>query len=105
MPELLAQWNGRYFPVPLQVHNDTQIGMHSGFADVPAFIEAVMRSFAGQAPADTLLGIKHHPLDRGYTHYGRQIAQLAQALGIKDRCVHLHDQHLPTLLDHAKAWW
>ena len=103
MPTLLERWSGRYFVVPLQVHNDMQIEVHSEFVDVPSFIETVMRSFAEHAPDGTALVIKHHPLDRGYTDYGHRIAQWSQALGLQGRCFYIHDQHLPSLLDHAQG--
>lgn len=94
---------GKYFLIPLQVHNDSQIDKHSSFKDVPAFIDEVMQSFARSAPRETALVIKHHPMDRGYTDYSKHIARQAQALGIADRCLYLHDQHLPTMLDHARG--
>lgn len=100
---LLTQADGRYFLVPLQVHNDSQIATHSEFTDVPAFIDCVVRSFAEHAPSNTMLVIKHHPMDRGYTNYRRQITDLARKLGIENRCKYLHDQHLPTMLDHARG--
>ena len=103
LPELLSRWSGRFFIVPLQVHNDAQIKVHSKFDGVPDFIEQTMRSFAAHAPQDTALVIKHHPLDRGYTHYQSAIAQWATALGLQGRCWYVHDQHLPTLLNHARG--
>ena len=103
LPELTGRWSGRYFLVPLQVHNDMQIQVHSPFKRVESFIEAVMRSFARSAPADTALVIKHHPMDRGYLSYAGLIARLSRELGLQGRCFYLHDQHLPTLLDHARG--
>lgn len=103
LPELITHWSGRFFIVPLQVHNDSQIKVHSAFNDVPEFIENTMRSFAVHAPKDTALVIKHHPMDRGYTNYKACIAQWAEALGLQGRCWYLHDQHLPTMLDHARG--
>lgn len=94
---------GHYFVVPLQVHNDSQIERHSPYKDVPAFIDEVLQSFARSAPAEAALVIKHHPMDRGYTDYTTQITRQAQALGISERCLYLHDQHLPTMLDHARG--
>ncbi|HEX7035954.1 MAG TPA: capsular biosynthesis protein [Pseudomonadales bacterium] len=90
-----------FFLVPLQVHGDAQIRVHSDFQSVPTFIETVLASFARHAPPDRLLVFKHHPLDRGYTHYGRLIRDLAQAHGVADRTLYVHDLHLPRLLDAA----
>jgi capsular polysaccharide export protein len=99
--QLAQQWNGRFFLVPLQVYNDTQIGKHSDFASVDNFMEVVAASFAENAPADVALVFKHHPMDRGYVDYTLSIAERTKRLGLNGRCFYLHDQHLPTLLDHA----
>lgn len=93
----------RYFLVPLQVHNDAQILCHSPYAGVPDFIAEVLVSFAQHAPADQLLVFKHHPLDRPYNDYRHLIGQRARALGIAERVMYIHDQHLPSLLQHARG--
>jgi capsular polysaccharide export protein len=103
LDQLHREKSGHYFVVPLQVHNDSQIDHHSPFKDVPSFIDEVMRSFARSGPQETALVIKHHPMDRGYTDYSRHIARKARALGIEDRCLYLHDLHLPTMLDQARG--
>jgi capsular polysaccharide export protein len=101
--ELATTLAGRYFLVPLQVHNDAQVHVHSHFDSVDAFISHVVLSFAAHAPADTTLVIKHHPMDRGYHDYTRLLKRLARAHGIQDRVRYIHDQHLPTLLSHARG--
>lgn len=93
----------RFFLVPLQVHNDAQIHSHSRYGSVAEFIDEVMCSFAEGAAPDQLLVFKHHPLDRPYTDYRQSIAQRAIELGLADRVLYLHDQHLPTLLQHARG--
>lgn len=92
---------GRFFLVPLQVHNDTQITHHSEYPDVIDFIEDIMESFAANAPRNTLLVFKHHPMDRAYRDYTALIRSLSALYGLKDRVFYIHDQHLPTLLDAA----
>jgi capsular polysaccharide export protein len=91
----------RFFLVPLQVYNDSQIRRHSHYKDVGTFIHEVLESFAQHAPAEQLLVLKHHPLDRPYNDYTRLIARESERLGIADRVHYIHDQHLPTLLKHA----
>jgi capsular polysaccharide export protein len=91
----------RFFLVPLQVYNDSQIRRHSRYKSVPAFIREVLTSFAAHAPGDQLLVFKHHPLDRPYNDYTRLIARESRLLGIDARVHYIHDQHLPTLLKHA----
>ena len=93
----------RFYLVPLQVHNDSQITCHSTYAEMGDFIGEVIGSFAGFAPTDHVLVFKHHPLDRPYTDYTRDIAKLAIHHGVADRVHYIHDQHLPTLLQHARG--
>jgi capsular polysaccharide export protein len=102
--ELTTRAKGKFFLVPLQVHNDAQVKVHSDYASVAEFVREVMRSFARNAPADTKLVIKHHPLDRGYNDYAALVAGEAERLGIADgRVLYIHDQHLPSLLDATRG--
>jgi capsular polysaccharide export protein len=98
-----SELSGRFFLVPLQVHNDAQVHAHSAYASVSEFIDAVMHSFAHHAPADTWLVLKHHPMDRAYHDHRVLIEGTARALGIHERVLYLHDQHLPTLLNHCRG--
>ncbi|MEO8331632.1 MAG: capsular biosynthesis protein [Gallionella sp.] len=100
---LKSKFAGRYFLVPLQVYNDSQIDKHSDFDTVEHFIDEVMTSFAHHAPRSRILVIKHHPMDRGYCDYAALIAKRAKQLGLQGRYFYIHDQHLPTLLDHASG--
>ncbi|CBJ51882.1 capsule biosynthesis protein [Ralstonia solanacearum] len=101
--ELAGPLSGRYFLLALQVHNDAQVRVHSAHETVAQFIDETLQSFARRAPADAILVIKHHPLDRGYHDYRRLIRQRAEALDLRQRVRYLHDQHLPTLLTHARG--
>jgi capsular polysaccharide export protein len=93
----------RYFLVPLQVHVDAQVLVHSRFASVPDFIDAVTASFARSANPTDVLAIKQHPMDRGYHDYSKLIRRLAHKYGVRDRVLYIHDQHLPTLLANARG--
>ena len=101
LASLKSKYAGRYFLVPLQVHNDAQVVSHSGFDNVIQFIDEVLTSFARHAPRGKIIVIKHHPLDRGYRNYTNFINEKIKSLGLKGRCYYIHDQHLPTLLDHT----
>lgn len=101
--ELVTRCSGRFFLVPLQVHNDAQVHVHSDFDSVEAFIEHVIVSFARHAPPDVLLVIKHHPMDRGYHDRTRLIRELGLKYKVSERTLYIHDQHLPTLLEHARG--
>jgi capsular polysaccharide export protein len=92
-----------FFLVPLQVHNDAQISIHSEFVSVQDFIRETICSFAACAPEGTFLVIKHHPMDRGYHDYNRLIRQCSRQNNVTRRVFYLHDQHLPTLLLHARG--
>lgn len=91
----------QYFIFPLQVHNDSQIHTHSDFAAVKHTIRHVVQSFAQNAPLDTHLVIKHHPMDRGYNDYQSWIQQLEFLHNLSGRIHYIHDQHLPSLLNHS----
>lgn len=103
LARLSGELKGRFFLVPLQVHNDSQIQIHSNFDCIDDFIDVVMSSFAHYAPQDTILVIKHHPLDRAYHDYTRLIDKRINELGLQGRCLYIHDQHLPTLLNAARG--
>lgn len=101
LTRLSGELSGRFFLVPLQVHNDAQIIEHSDYSDVVNFIDEVMTSFASYAQRSKYLVIKHHPMDRGYSDYSAFISERAEQLGLQDRCFYIHDQHLPTLLNNT----
>jgi capsular polysaccharide export protein len=100
---LTNQLNGLFYLVPLQVHNDAQVQVHSAYKNVEGFIEETIASFSRGAPKNTHLVLKHHPMDRGYTHYGRLIDTLARRHGVASRCQYVHDLHMPTLLQHTRG--
>lgn len=100
---LTTEFKGRFFLAPLQVFNDAQMRVHATFEGVEHFIENTIRSFAQNAPDDTLLVFKHHPMDRGYRDYAHVIRTVADELQLGYRVQYIHDQHLPTLLEHARG--
>jgi capsule polysaccharide modification protein KpsS len=101
--ELTGKLSGKYFLGILQVHNDAQIREWSDIPSASAFIKRTIKSFALDGNPDEFLVIKHHPLDRGYSDYKPLIRQLARKYKIKDRVYYIHDQHLPSLLKHARG--
>ena len=100
---LLGPASGAYFLVPLQLQSDSQLRFHSGLSCNTEFIATVITSFAAHAPADAHLVFKHHPMERGHTHYGAAIGEIAAAHGISDRVRYIHDGHLPSLLANARG--
>lgn len=100
---LLGDDHPRFFLVPLQVHNDAQIGVHSRFTGMEDFLGSVVASFASNAPEDCCLVIKHHPMDRPYTDYTRLIRRLRREHELGDRLIYVHDLHLPSLIIHSEG--
>lgn len=103
MPRLTGRWSKKFYLVALQTAGDSQVLTHSGFKSVVHFIEEVVSSFATNAPADTWLVVKHHPMDRGYHDYSALLDKLGGELGISARLKYVHDLNLPTLLTHARG--
>lgn len=95
---LLNSDHPHFFMVALQVHNDSQIRVHSPWRRMEEFIEWTIHSFSMDAPADSLLVVKHHPMDRGHTNYAAVIDASAARFGVAGRVVYIHDAHLPSLL-------
>ncbi|CAM4262902.1 Capsule polysaccharide transporter [Comamonas aquatilis] len=116
---LTDEKHDQFFLVPLQVHNDAQITVHSDYESVCSFIDHVMSSFAAAlrrstagtdsafnvlaSLADDLLVFKHHPMDRGHRDYSKVIRLLTKRYGLEERVLYIHDQHLPSLLKAAKG--
>lgn len=98
----LISGKDKYFLVPLQVHNDTQVTQHSDYGGVEDFIERVIISFAGAAPDGSLV-FKHHPYDRGYKSYKKHIRALTKKHKICGRVHYVHDIDLPQLLQNAEG--
>jgi len=98
---LLKDFSGRFFLVPLQVHNDSQVQVHSDYDSVAHFIRHTVASFAAHASKKTVLVIKHHPMDRAYHDYTVLIRELIAKHSLQKRCFYIHDQHLPSLLKHT----
>lgn len=91
-----------YFFVPLQVHLDSQL-LHSRFRSMEEFIAEVVRSFAGNAPPDTLLVLKHHPMDRPYRDYSPTVDALRRELALGERLVYVDVINVPAALRGARG--
>ncbi len=93
---------GRFFILPLQVFNDTQVTVHSDYTTVQEMLLDVLNSFAQEAPSDTQLVIKHHPMDRGFKSYASCIQQFIQAHPhCMGRIHYVYDIPLPVFLRKA----
>lgn len=100
---LITQFTENYadqplFFVPLQVAVDAQMVHHSKYGSVAEFIEEVITSFAENAPKSAGLVIKHHPMDRGFNHYGRIINRLVKKYNLAPRVHYVFDVDINALL-------
>lgn len=91
----------KYFLVPLQVHNDTQITLHSNYNSIEDFITELIESFARNARPKHCLVFKHHPEDRGFKNYKKLIKKLSRNFNLEERVFYVHDLHLPTLIKNC----
>lgn len=85
------------FLVPLQVSEDFQIRQHSNYVCVEQMIAEVIESFAAHALKSSQLIFKHHPMDRGYVSYKKQIERLIHLHNLQGRVHYGYELPLPEL--------
>jgi capsular polysaccharide export protein len=78
-----------YFVFPLQLQNDFQIRAYSPYPRLESAIREVLSSFAGNAPENSRLVIKEHPLDPAIINWRRVCQRVADEVGIGYRVVYL----------------
>jgi capsular polysaccharide export protein len=64
-------------------------------------IETVLGSFARNAPANTLLVVKGHPLDNGLVDWEKRTLAAAAKIGIADRLLFLESVDIDSLVCNA----
>ncbi len=102
MKEILAN-EKPFFLFPLQLDCDSQIRQHSPFKRIAPSIDRVITSFAANAPADSFLVIKEHPLDNCLTDWRTMVGQVSIAAGIQDRVVYVEGGDLEALLNRSRS--
>lgn len=90
-----------FYLLPLQLNSDAQIRDHSPFDDMSGVMEYVLASFGSQAPANSRLVIKNHPLDMGLVDYPAVIGTLEKRFGLQERVIYLESGDLEGLLGRA----
>lgn len=83
--ERLLEDGETYYLFPLQLASDAQIRLHSSFASMTDALSLVLKSFAENAPENTRLVVKEHPLDNGVCDWKEETYSLAKLFGIADR--------------------
>jgi capsular polysaccharide export protein len=95
----LDQNKFQYYLVPLQLATDSAILVHSEtYKNISDFITDVIRSFAKNAPNNTILLIKHHPMDFRIHNYKKLIRKLATELCVFERVKYIHEAYQPKCL-------
>jgi capsular polysaccharide export protein len=99
---LLEHHDKRFYIVPLQVHDDTQLGRAANAWNNQKLILKTIVSFARNAPPDHHLVFKIHPMERGHTRDWHFIRQVSALNDVKDR-VHVLDGGSLSLLTRHSA--
>jgi capsular polysaccharide export protein len=90
MERLLEYHDKKYFLVPLQVHDDGQLGAAaSGWSNQKLILKSIV-SFARNAPKSSQLVFKIHPMERGHSQDKQFIRQVSVLNNVADR-VHILD--------------
>jgi len=93
-----------FYLLPLQLDADSQIKLHSSFKNLTEVIENTLTSFAKNAPKNSKLVVKLHPLDPWFINYRKIIKLRMVELNIaEDRVKYLEAGDLDKLLRHAKG--
>ena len=98
--DLLSRSEGFYF-LPLQLNSDFQVRDQPVLNTMRAVLEHVIGSFAQNAPANTHLAIKNHPLDFDQINYQALCAQLASQFGVAGRIEYFETGDLEALVKNA----
>ncbi|QIV96512.1 capsular polysaccharide export protein [Allofrancisella inopinata] len=94
--------NKAFFLVPLQLSHDFQIIQHSDYDSTLCMIDEILESFERNAPKETLLVFKIHPLDTLLVNSIKHIKRKLKTLpSLKKRVLVLDGGHLPTLIDNS----
>lgn len=93
----------KFYFIPLQVHNDSQLVNHSAYESIEQFIEYTVESFAKSAPRDTCLVFKHHPQDIGFKNYKKYVRSLTRRFKLKGRVIVINDFSVPNLLRECEG--
>ena len=74
-----------FYLMPLQLDADAQVRRHSPFTGTLEYLAQVVIDFSRNAPRDSWLVVKNHPLDNGLRNYRRYMRSLARATGCSER--------------------
>jgi len=92
-----------FYFMPLQLDTDSQIRRHSPFSGILESLAVVITDFSANAPKDSFLLIKNHPLDNGLINYRRYVRSLGAAKGCSDRLRFLESVNTMSLINRCKG--
>lgn len=102
--ETVRQLQGKpHFLLPLQLSGDYQIRAHSPFSDMQSAASYAIESFAANAPGDTHLLLKAHPLDSSFFSWRGFVRRHARRLGIEGRLHFIDGGDLEQLVKDARG--
>ena len=101
LERLLEHHDKKYYLVPLQVHDDSQLGSAaSGWNNQKLILKTIV-SFARNAPPTHQLVFKIHPMERGHSQDKQFIRQVSVLNNVADRVHILDNGSLGLLTRHA----
>ena len=92
-----------FFLVILQVATDSQLRNGSDINDNNDFIHKVIKDFASTELSNINLVFKHHPRDRGYINYSKQIEKISKKFNTKNNVFYIHDYFLSKIFKNPKC--
>ena len=101
MERLLEHHDKKYYLVPLQVHDDSQLGAAAGGWNNQKLILKTIVSFARNAPPTHQLVFKIHPMERGHSHDKQFIRQVGVLNNVSERIHILDSGSLGLMTRHA----
>lgn len=92
-----------FYLLPLQLESDAQIHTHSPFVKIADVIRHVIESFAQDAPTDSILVIKNHPLSTGIPNHHKTIQTTAARCSVAHRILYIETGDLAPLLKRTRG--
>jgi len=98
---LAEAFDGRYFVLALQVHDDLNLLRHGRGWTMERLLDDAIASFAVHADSAHRLLIKVHPMDRGHRSYRAEARRIAARAGCSDRVDIVDDGSIGPMIRHA----
>ncbi len=97
----LKKCKAPFYLFALQLNGDFQIRDHSPFSSIYEAIEKVIASFARNAPDNTVLLLKSHPLEYRFAELARSVKEAGQKHGVTERIQLIHGGSVTELSSFA----